>query len=144
MMPIAKVIFSLVLPPSIWLVYGAPDLHLAGNLAIISVVILHLYVAIWFSSLFGLFRGDGFTYGFATLAINSVLFASSFLLGWVVLLRFEERIEMISSISPFIWGFICLGILATISIPLVTNRYVTQLASESDRRAYKNPCDSDK
>jgi len=141
-MAIANIIYSIVLPGAIWLLYGSPDLSLAGNLVIFLVVILHLYTAIWVGTLFTWFRGDRFTYGMATLTINSLSFATTFVLGLLVLSRLGGKIESLSAISPIVWGVICLGVLATISIPMITSRHVSPLPKESERREFENPCDS--
>ena len=141
-MAIANIIYSFVLPVIIWLLYGLPDLHLAGNLGVFLVVIIHLYAFIWIGSVFAWFHGDRFTYGMVALAINGVSFATTFLLGWIALFRFERKIESLSSISPIVWGVIGIGVLVTVSIPMVTSRHVAPLPKASERREFENPCDS--
>ena len=113
-----------------------------GNLGLFAVVVLHLYAVIWVGALFAWFRGDRFTYGMATLTINSLSFATTFFLGWIVLTRFEGKIESLSSTPPIAWGVICIGLLVTISIPMVTSRHIAPLPKTSERREYENPCDS--
>ncbi len=141
-MPIARIIFSIVLPGTIWLLYGSPDLTLAGNLGIFLVVVLHLYTAIWVDALFTWFRGDRFTYGMVTLTINSLSFATTFFLGLFVFYKSGGKIESLGSISSIVWGLIWLGVLATIAIPMIASRHVAPLPNASERRDFENPCDS--
>ena len=141
-MVIANIVYSLFAPAIIWLLYGLPDLFLTGNLGLFLVVILHLYAFLWIGFLFAWFHGDTFTYGMVALTINGLSFATTFILCWIVLIRFDRKVEALSSISPFIWGVIGIGLLVTISIPMVTSRHVSPLPKVSERREFENPCDS--
>ncbi len=132
-MAIAKIICSLVMPVIIWLLYGMPDLHYVGNLAILIVVTAHLYAAIWVKSLFSWFRGDAFTYGMVAMAANGMAFATTFLTCWIKLLLLERRIESLSAIAPIVGGISALGILMTVAIPMFTSRHTTPLPVDRDR-----------
>ena len=61
-MLIIKFILSAVLSFAFWLLYGAPDMQMAGNLAIFGCTTLHLLFIIWNKETFSLFGGDAFTY----------------------------------------------------------------------------------
>lgn len=141
-MAIAKIIYSLVLPGIIWLLYGSPDLRLAGNLGIFLVVVLHLYAFIWVGAIFSWFHGDKFTYGMVALTINGLSFATTFLLCGIVVFRLDRKIESLSFISPIVWGVVGIGMLVTVLIPMMTSRQVSPLPKASDRREFENPCDS--
>ena len=77
-MLIIKMLLSLVLTYSCWLIFGAPALQMPGNLLVVGCSALHLLIVIWNREFFALFQGDTFTYGMVALGVN---LAS---LGWTL------------------------------------------------------------
>ncbi len=138
----ARIIFSLFLPPIIWLLYGAPLVTYHGNLALLLVVTAHLYVVLWQGPLFVLFQGDAFTYGFVTRAINGLSFGVNFVTTWLTLAWGGWHIETLGKIPSYYWGIIGLSMLFTLVFPILTSRKVASLPLKSERRVYKNPSDS--
>jgi hypothetical protein len=132
-------LLSIVLPILLWLLLGAPSLQMAGNLAILAVLILHLYAVIWTNVLFTLFRGDGFTYGAVARAINMLSLAYTFAITWIVLHLAHKQIADIRHISPYAWGFMSLGLLLTVGLPILTSADVQRLPTAKDRRSFLPP-----
>jgi hypothetical protein len=138
----AKVIYSLVLPVVVWLLLGAPSLEFSGNLAVLVVLLLHLGALIWYESLFSMVRGDTLTYGMVTQGLNILLFAVCCVGTGVTLFIADGRIVSPSDVPKFVWGGLILGLLLTISIPLLASRQVRPLPRATDRREFENPTDS--
>jgi len=134
----AKLVYSVILPFVLWLVFGAPDLRLPGNLLLFLVVILHLFAVIWFRRIFAMFEGNSFTYGAVALSINISSFISTFVASFLTFLLFDRRIESVGMISPFAWGAIGLGFLVTIAVPVLSTRHVDPLPKASSRRDYED------
>jgi hypothetical protein len=134
-----KLVYSVFLPFTIWLLFGAPDILLTGNLLLLLVVILHLFTVIWFRSVFALFHGDAFTYGTVALGFNISSFVTTFVTGFITFWAFDRRIETVTMISPISWGAICIGFLVTIAVPVLTTRHVNPLPKASSRREYQDP-----
>jgi heme/copper-type cytochrome/quinol oxidase subunit 1 len=137
----AKIVFTLFLPPIIWLLYGAPPVTYPGNLALLLVVTVHLYVVLWQEPLFALFQGDAFTYGFVARGINGLSFGVNFFTTWFTLFRSDGRVETLDMIPSFAWGVIGLSILLTLTFPILTSRKVTRLPRKNDRREFEHPGD---
>lgn len=140
-MTLARVLNTLLLPGVIWLLLGAPSLAVTGNAVLFAVVVLHLLVVIWNEAIFGLFRGDAFTYGLYSLAVNLMSFAVTFFIALVVLLLNDGRLGSARDIPAFAWGFMVLGVLGTVFLPLLASHKVARLPRSADARAYENPSD---
>ena len=134
-----NLLFTIGFPFVIWLLYGTPDLSLLGNLALFAVVIVHLYLVIWSRLLFVIFSGDQFTYGFVALGVNISSFVSSLFTGFVTFHWLGKEIRTISMISPYAWGFIAVGFLVSMAIPVSSARHVSPLPKSSSRREYEDP-----
>ena len=135
----ARIVFSLFLPPIIWLLYGAPSLVYVGNFALLLVVTAHLYVVLWQEPLFALFQGDAFTYGFVTRGITGLSFGINFLTSWLTLAWSGGKIETLSMVPSYAWGIIGLSLLLTLVFPILTSRKVAPLPLKSERREFENP-----
>ena len=140
-MNVAKVAYSLLLTPIVWLLLGAPSLEFAGNLALVSVVALHLNAVIWTGSFFSLLGGDRVTYGGYTLGATILSFAINFVIVWIVLRWHGGEVRAAAEISPYAWGLMGLSALSTVAMPLLTHRNVEPLPKLSERRDFENPCD---
>lgn len=138
-MKASRLFFSTVLPPIIWLLFGGPDLALAGNAVLFLTVVVHLYVVIWNDFVFGLLRGDAFTYGMVTRAINMVSFLTSLVVGWLALLALGDQAASLSSVPKPALGVMILSLLLTIALPLLTSRQVSRLPTAADRRTFHDP-----
>ncbi len=134
-----NIVYSFALPFTIWLLYGAPDLTLQGNLALFIVVVLHLYCVIWYRMIFAMFSGDSFAYGMVALGINISSFITTFISGFFTFLFFDKSIQTLGMISPYSWGFIALGFFVTTTIPIVSSRHVHPLPKSTSRREYEDP-----
>lgn len=139
----SRLIYSAFLPFTIWLIYGAPDLRLAGNLVMLLVVVAHLFTVIWVRIVFALFQGDVFTYGAVAAGFNISSFITTFVSGLITFWVYDGTITHVSMISPFAWGVVCLGFLVTIAIPVLSTRHIAPLPKAAERRAYESPASED-
>ncbi|TSA44423.1 hypothetical protein D4R49_00170 [bacterium] len=138
----ATIVLSVALPVVVWLLFGAPDLSLSGNLALFAIVILHLYAVIYVGSIFAWFGGDRFTYTMVAVSINGVSFLTTFVMGLITVWMFDRKVQSLELVSPLVWAVICIGFLVTIAIPMVTPRIQAPLPRASERRDFENPSDS--
>jgi len=137
-----KIVYSLVLPPIIWLLYGWPSLQYAGNLALLIVVVAHLYAVIWQDQLFAIFQGEPFTYSMVARAINIIPVVGAVITSGVLLAMFGRQIEAVGAIPNLVWGLFAVSALFTITFPVFTSRHMSPLPRASERREYENPSDS--
>lgn len=137
----AKLVYSLLLPVLVWLLYGAPSLALPGNLAILAAVLCQLYAMIWQRALYRALGGDEFTYGMLTKGLNFILFMVVFLVAGVTLMVTGGAIATPIDVSVFVWAVLLVCLLLTVSIPLLASRHVEPLPKASERREYENPAD---
>jgi hypothetical protein len=135
----SKLVYSVFLPMTLWLVFGAPDLRLAGNVALMLVVVLHLFTVIWFRSIFAMFQGDAFTYGSVALGFNISSFITTFVAAFITFFVYDQKIETMDMIPPISWGAICLGFLVTIALPILGTRHVSALPKAAGRREFEDP-----
>lgn len=134
-----KTIQSLVLPPVLWLLLGAPAPNRAGSLALCGILLLHLYSVVWLPQLFRLLRGDRFTYGLIGAALNMFSFAVSYVVVWVVFHLLGGALQEISEVASYVWGFLLMNLLGTVTIPLLSHRPVAPLPTRHERRTYAPP-----
>lgn len=134
-----RVIQSLLLPPILWLLLGAPPLNWAGNAALCVFLLLHYYGVVWLQELFRLLRGDRFTYGMVATGLNMLSFAVSFIVVWVVFHLHQREIQEISGVAPYVWGFLLLNLAGTAAIPLMSHRRPAPLPDRQERRSYVPP-----
>jgi hypothetical protein len=135
----AKIVFSLVLPPLVWLVYGAPHLSLAGNLALLTVISVHLYLVIWSDLVWSLFGADRFTYRMAGMGLNFTTLSITLALGAYLSYSANKQLVRVSSIAPSSWAIFGLAILATLLVPMLSSNRVSPLPKISERREFENP-----
>ncbi len=138
-MIIIKIVFAILLGLISWLLYGSPDITLAGNFFIWGSTICHLLIIIFNREIFGLLGGDVFTYGMANLGINLASFGWTLLGGFIVLFRYDQHIEKLNAVPSLVWGLLLLGILGSVLIPLLSTRHITSLPNRDDRREYEPP-----
>lgn len=140
-MQIIKFILSVAFSFGFWLLYGAPEVQTAGNLAIFGCTVLHLLFIIWNKEMFSLFSGDSFTYGMATLGINLSSFIWTLIGGWIILYKYGEggSIASIKMVPYFVWGLLALGLIGSLLIQMLTTNHVTPLPNRDDRRQYEPP-----
>jgi hypothetical protein len=140
-MTLARILNTLILPGVVWLLLGAPSLTITGNAVLFAVVVAHLLVVIWNEAIFRLFRGDAFTYGLYSLAMNLLSFAVTFAIALVVLLLHDGRLGSAGDIPAFAWGFMVLGVIGTVFLPLLASHKVSRLPQAGDARPYEGPPD---
>jgi hypothetical protein len=136
---ITRLVFSLVLPPLVWLICGWPSLHLAGNQALLGVLLAHTYVVIWQGPLFKALRGDDFTYGAVTLGLNIVSLLVTVVTTVGMFVVYGGDITHVGDVPKPVWGVIGLSLLLTIALPLLAGRAAAPLPQASDRRTYEDP-----
>jgi hypothetical protein len=136
-----KLILSFVLSFGFWLLYGAPDMQIAGNLAIFGCTVLHLLFIIWNKETFALFGADAFTYAMLTLGINMSSFIWTLVGGWLILYRYGDSgsISYIHQVPYFVWGFLSLGLIGSLLIQMLTTNHLSPLPNRDDRRQYEPP-----
>lgn len=136
-----KLILSFVLSFGFWLLYGAPNIQMAGNLAIFGCTTLHLLFIIWNKETFNLFGSDSFTYGMVTLSINITSFIWTLVSGGLILYAYGENgsITSIQQAPYFVWGFLTLGLVGSLLIQMLTTNHVSSLPNRDDRRGYESP-----
>lgn len=140
-MLVIKIILSCLLSLSFWLLYGAPDMRMAGNLAIFGCTVLHLLFIIWNKESFAIFGGDDFTYGMATLGINITSFIWTLVSGWVILYVYGVggSITTIQQVPYIVWGLLTLGIIGSLLIQMLTTNHVSPLPNLDNRRQFEPP-----
>jgi len=139
MMLIIKFILGIFLGWVSWLLYGAPDTSLIGNLFIWGCTFFHIWLIIFNREVFGLFGGDVFTYGMANLGINLVGMVWTLIGGFIIFYSYDRNIYSLSMVPSIIWGVLLLGILASILLPLLTTRKISPLPKRDDRRNFEPP-----
>jgi hypothetical protein len=137
-MIIVKLFLSLCITAAFWLLYGAPNLEMSGNLIVFSVTVIHLLIIVWNKEIFDLLQGDSFTYGMATLGINLASFGWTLVSGFVILKIYGYKIEDYEQVPYYVWGVMLLGLIISLAIQLLSNKYVTPLPRSTDRREYEN------
>lgn len=133
-----KLFFSAILSIGFWLLYGAPNLQMTGNLLIFSVTIIHLLIIIWNIELFNLFGADSFTYGMASLGINMAGFGWTLISGMVITRVYGGRIDDFHVVPYYVWGVLLLGVVGSLAIHLLTNKHVAPLPTAKNRREYES------
>ena len=135
----SRLIFTLLLPPLIWLLCGWPSLQLQGNLALLGVMLAHIYVVIWQGPIFKLMRGDAFTYGAVTLSLNiiSLIVTMAMTIGMFVLSK--GGVAQVNDVPTPVWGLVGISLLLTVSLPVLAGRAATPLPKASERRVYEDP-----
>jgi hypothetical protein len=136
-----KLFLSGLLSFAFWLLYGAPDMQMAGNLAILGCTVLHLLFVIWNKETFALFGGDGFTYGMVTLGINLLSFTWTLVSGWLILYVYGAggSVATIEQVPYFVWGLLALGLIGSLLIQMLTTNHVSPLPNRDDRREFDPP-----
>lgn len=137
----ARPVFSIVSPPLLWLLLGAPGLSLTGNQCLLGALLLHLYAVIWQDALFALCRGDGFTYRMFTRGLNLMLFVASFVSTASVIWLHGGRVVSPLDLHPVVAGIIGVSLLLSMTMPLLVSRVESPLPTPSARRAYEDPSD---
>ncbi|MBM3273133.1 hypothetical protein FJY94_07825 [Candidatus Kaiserbacteria bacterium] len=137
----SRLIFTLVLPPLLWLLCGWPPLNLSGNLALLGVMLAHTYVVVWQGPLFKLMRGDEFTYSAVTFGLNimSLLVTVGTTMGMFFV--YGGNIAQVNDIAKPVWGIIGVSLLLTVALPLLAGGAASALPKASDRRSYEDPTD---
>jgi hypothetical protein len=138
----ANILYSLILPPLIWLLFGAPSLLHASTLGILALPLLHLWLVIWQGQVFRLLKGDRFTYGSVSRAINILAVAFSLVIARLALFTYGAASDSLSSVPAYFWGAWMLALVVSLSLPILASRQLEPLASDADRRSFENPCDS--
>lgn len=136
---LVNILYSVFVPITIWLLYGAPDLSLTGNLLFFFVVQLHLYAVIWSDAIFKMVDGDRFTYSMLSKGINLASFTTSFVAGFLTFFYHDWEITHVTTIHPMAWGIVCVGFLVTIAVPTLTTRHVDPLPRIEERRRFEDP-----
>ncbi len=138
-MLIIKLILSVVLSFSFWLIYGSPDLQMPGNVLIVGCTVLHLLIVIWNKEVFRVFRGDEFTYGMVGVGVNLASFGWTLGAGILVLYSYGKQINSLGMVPSFVWGGLCLGLIGSLLIPMLSTSKISQLPNRESRRDYELP-----
>ncbi|MEI6720322.1 MAG: hypothetical protein WCO67_06120 [Betaproteobacteria bacterium] len=133
------VFFSLIGPLVLWLLFGAPSLAIAGNLVLFAAMTCHLLAVIWSDSLFRLVGGDTFTYGSVNRALTGVSFLVTAVAGGFALHAGASRIQSVGDVPAYVWGVLLMGLVITITVPLLSAAPVGRLPKSSDRRGFEDP-----
>ncbi len=134
-----RLFFSLILPPLLWLLFGWPSLDRTGNLALLLVMLAHVYVVIWQAPLLRQMRGDDFTYGAVALGLNTLSLLATLVTTGAMFLIYGGNIVQIGDVPKPVWGVIGLSLLFTLVLPLLEGRHADPLPKASDRRTYEDP-----
>lgn len=140
-------LFSVLVPGVLWLIFGGPDLRNTANALFFIVMVLHLYVLIWQRKVFQWLGGDYYTYGAANFAINLVsliyTLAFSFLLfhravvfEWIF---GKSYYQGIADVPKVLIGFTMAGLLVTLSLAIFTSRHLDPLPRKTERRSFETP-----
>ncbi len=134
-----KLFLSAILGLIIWLFLGGPSVKDAGSLIITLIVISHLYVVIWSGPIFRAFKGDEFTYGMVTLGINILSLLYTLIATAVLFKIYGNQINDLNTVPKFVWGFMLLGVVFSVLIPMLTTSDVRPLPKKESRRDYEPP-----
>ena len=138
-MALMKLIIFGVVSFATWLIYGTPNLSMAGNALIFAVTVLHLGVVIWNREIFRMFRGDAFTYGMVTIGMNILSLLWTAVGGLVIVAVYGRDISTLSRLPSMVWGIMSLGLLGAVLLPALSTRSVVPLPDRDERRTYENP-----
>ena len=134
-----KLFLSAILGLIIWLFLGGPSVKDAGSLIITLIVVSHLYVVIWSGPIFRAFKGDEFTYGMVTLGINILSLLYTLIATAVLFKIYGNQINDLNTVPKFVWGFMLLGVVFSVLIPMLTTSDVRPLPKKESRRDYEPP-----
>lgn len=134
-----RLVFTISLPPLLWLLCGWPSLNLAGNLVLLGVMIAHVYVVIWQGVIFSLLRGDQFTYGGLALGVNIFSLCVTLILTIGLFNVYGGDITEVQQIPIPVWGIIGFGLLLTVVFPLLASRSENGLSNSRERREFEDP-----
>ncbi len=123
----------------VWLLYGGPDLGLAGTFAVFACTALHLVLVVFNRELFRTLRSDELTYGLTMLSMNIAGFAVAFVAGLALLYAFGPRIGTLAEVPNVLWGVTLLGVLASVLLPLLSVRGAQRLPDASAMRTFEAP-----
>ncbi|GEM_PF-2591246 len=122
-----------------WFLCGGPNFidHLA-SLGYFGLGLIYLLCMIWTDSLFTLFNGDRYTYGAAGKSI-ALFFGSPAVIIIALLVRGDSNILSIPTwLNNIGIGFILLGLLSILSVPIMTSNSVDPLPIKESRRRYND------
>ena len=134
-----KIFLTVALSFAAWLLIGGPGLDAAGSLVIFGFLAFHLIIIIWNRSIFKFFGGDDFTYGMVTQSINILSFVYSLIVTFVIFHFFGYSIPSFNSLPKYLWGTLALGLIGSITIQMLSTKYVSPLPNRDDRRVFEKP-----
>ncbi len=122
-----------------WFLCGGPDFfEHPASLGYFGLGLIYLLCMIWTDSLFTLFNGDRYTYGAAGKGI-ALFFGGPAVIIIALLVRVDSNILSIPTwLNNIGIGFILLGLLSILSVPIMTSDSVDPLPIKESRRSYND------
>ena len=122
-----------------WFLCGGPNFFShPTSLGFYALGLIYITCMLWSDSLYSLFDGDVYTYGSATRGM-SLFFGLPALIVLALLIRVDSNLFSVPQwISNIGIGFILLGLLTIISIPIMSTNNVDSLPDQKSRRSYED------
>jgi hypothetical protein len=122
-----------------WFLCGGPNFfEHPASLGYFGLGLIYLLCMLWTDSLFILFDGDSYTYGPTGKGI-ALFFGSPAVIIIALLVRVDSNILNIPTwLNNIGIGFILLGLLSILSVPIMTTNSVNPLPIKESRRNYND------
>jgi hypothetical protein len=136
-MAVNKLFTFLFLAVVYWFLCGGPDFFAhPSSLALYAIGIAYLSLIMWNDQLFKLFYGDSYTYGGAGMGIALGIGIPAMVIT-TFMVRFDSNVMSIPGwIGKVGIGFLLLGILTILSVPIFTSNAAGVLPVKESRRWY--------
>lgn len=122
-----------------WFLCGGPNFfEHPASLGYFGLGLIYLSCMLWTDSLFILFDGDSYTYGSTGKGI-ALFFGSPAVIIIAFLVRVDSNILNIPTwLNNIGIGFILLGLLSILSVPIMTTNSANPLPVKESRRSYND------
>lgn len=134
-----KIFLFFFLAATYWFLCGGPNFfEYPTSLGYYLLGLVFLLCMLWTDSLFTAFNGDSYTYGAAGKGI-ALFIGSPAVVIIAFLVRVDSRIITIPQwLNNIGIGFILLGLLTILSVPIMTSNSPNPLPSQESRRSYND------
>ena len=134
-----KIFLFIFLAVVYWFLCGGPNFfEHPASLGYFGLGLIYLSCMLWTDSLFILFDGDSYTYGSAGKGI-ALFFGSPAIIIIAFLVRVDSNILNIPTwLNNIGIGFVLLGLLSILSVPIMTTNSSNPLPIKESRRSYND------
>ena len=123
-----------------WFLCGGPNFfEHPTSLALYGLGLAYITCIIWTDLIFSLFNGDRYTYSAAGKGI-AIVIGSPAIVIIALLIRVDSNIYSLPGwLNNIGIGFILLGLLSILTLPIMSSNSVGALPKQTERRCYDNP-----